>query len=494
LSVLELQAPAASPFGTRLSSAGRAALYLLAGIPLGVLHLLLLLPAFFLRHDLAWRLAEVERALANRVLCTRIPAFPVRAAAAGAGAPTPERRIAAFLAARLPVTLAATLATAIPVAVTITLIRYAAEGLTGSNRYFGPWHLGVATGLALLALAVPAAILSIAGLDAARTLLYVGARRMLTPQATESGAVREMLAESIGDRSLTIAYWVPERSAFVDEHGYPVELPERGSGRAWTAVENDGRRVAAIIHDEELDARPELVGAAAAGSVLALDNERLKAELRARVEDLRSSRARIVEASMEARRRLERDLHDGAQQHLVALSLELQLIKNRLEDEGTRGLVDGALEHLATALEELRELARGIHPAILSDRGLPDALASLAARATVPVELDVELDERPVPAVEAAAYFVAAEALTNVAKYASARAATVRLRRSGDCIDVEVIDDGVGGADPDAGSGLRGLEDRVAALDGTLTVESPRGRGTRVHVRLPLASTAASAA
>jgi signal transduction histidine kinase len=193
--------------------------------------------------------------------------------------------------------------------------------------------------------------------------------RLLTTPAATGGAVREALAESIGDRRLAIAYWLPERSSFVDEHGLPVELPEPDTGRTWTAVEHEGRRVAAIIHDAALDARPELVRAAATGSVLALANERLKAELRAHVEEVRASRARIVEASMDARRRLERDLHDGAQQQLVALSLDLQLIKNRVSgDPRAIELVEGSIEKLATALGELRELARGIHPARLGAR------------------------------------------------------------------------------------------------------------------------------
>jgi signal transduction histidine kinase len=489
MSVLELQAAAPSPLGTRLAAAARASLYIVAGVPLGLAHLLVLGPALLLRPALTWRLAEVERTVANRILHARIPALPVRSGLTRrSGVGGPERRMLAFLAARLPSSLLAVAVVAVPVGLTVAFVRFGVEGLAGpEDRYVGPWRLHVPAGVVLCLLAVPAAVVATALLDQLAVVHRGAARRLLSSRASASGAVREALAESIGDRTLSLAFWVPERKAFVDEHGHPVSLPEPGSGRAWTAVEDDGQRVAAIVHDAELDARPELVRAAAAGSVMALDNERLKAELRARVEDLRASRARIVEASMDARRRLERDLHDGAQQHLVALSLELQLIRSRIEDEATKALVDHSLDSLAHALEELRELARGIHPAILTDRGLGHALTALADRAAIPVDCRVEFEERPAPAVEAAAYFVVAEALTNVVKYADAAWARVRVRRHLECIEVEISDDGVGGANPAAGSGLRGLEDRVAALDGMLTVDSPGGRGTRVVARFPAA-------
>lgn len=256
---------------------------------------------------------------------------------------------------------------------------------------------------------------------ASGTLLLRAQRRGLSSTTLGEVPVREALAERLGDRTLAIAYWLPERKRFVDEHGHAVVLPEPGSGRAWTAVEHRGSRVAAIIHDAELDARPELVEAAAAGAFLALDNERLKADLRARLEELRASRRRIVEASGEARRQLERDLHDGAQQRLVALSLDLQLLRRKVGDPAAAELVDETIAKLGEALTELRELARGIHPAILSDRGLIPALEALAQRSPVPVELNVNLDRRLPQGVETAAYFVAAEALTNVTKYAHAR-------------------------------------------------------------------------
>jgi signal transduction histidine kinase len=240
--------------------------------------------------------------------------------------------------------------------------------------------------------------------------------------------VREALARRLGDRTLAIAYWLPEREIFVDERGLPVPLPKTGSGRTWTAVEHQGARVAAITHDADLDARPELVEAAAAGAVLALDNERLKADLRARLEELRASRRRIVEASGEARRQLERDLHDGAQQQLVSLSLDLQLLRAKVSDPDTAEIVDATVAKLREALSELRELARGIHPAMLTDRGLIPALEALAGRSVVPVELDLELSRRLPLGAETVAYFVAAEALTNVAKYSQATHARLEVR------------------------------------------------------------------
>ncbi len=472
-----------APFAVRgrLESAARSAAYISVALALGVVHVVLLLPLLVLRSEDVWRLADLERKAANRFLHAHVPPLPSGRA--------PDRQALVLLALRLPTAAVAAAAAALPITLTVLLVVYGARGFSGgSGQYVGPWSLDVLMGLVLWLFAVPAGIVSLAVLDGLATPLRDLVRDLLTSPAA-SGAVREALAESIGDHRLAIAYWLPERSSFVDEHGLPVELPEPGSGRTWTAVEHEGRRMAAIIHDAELDARPELVRAAAAGSVLALANERLKAELRARVEEVRASRARIVEASMDARRRLERDLHDGAQQQLVALSLDLQLIKNRVSsDPRAVALVESSIEKLATALAELRELARGIHPAILSERGLAAALPALVERVPLPVDCYIDVHERLPSAIEAGAYFVAAEALTNVAKYSRATTASVRVRHADDCLHVEIVDDGVGGADPAAGSGLRGLEDRVAALGGSLSVHSPPGEGTTVVTRLPFRS------
>ena len=224
-----------------------------------------------------------------------------------------------------------------------------------------------------------------------------------------------------------------------------------------------------------------------AGNFLIAGNDVTK---RKRDEDaVRQSRARLVEAADAERRRLERNLHDGAQQRLVSLSLALRLTGQMLDrDPTTAGQVlEAAMEELALALQELRELARGLHPAVLTDRGLAAALEALAERAPLPVELEVDVEERLPPGVEAALYYVAAEALTNVAKYSGAASAAVRVRRTPVGVVVEVVDDGAGGADPDRGTGLRGLADRVAALEGHLRVESPVGDGTRIVASIPLA-------
>ena len=204
-------------------------------------------------------------------------------------------------------------------------------------------------------------------------------------------------------------------------------------------------------------------------------------------EELRASRARIVRAEDEARRALERNLHDGAQQRLVALSVNLRLVESKLREQpdDARALLVGAREELAQALEELRELARGIHPAVLTDRGLGPALEALAARAPIVVELAAP-SERLAPAVEAAAYYVVAESLTNVVKYGQATTAHVSLNAVNGTLQVTVSDDGVGGADPDRGSGLRGLADRVEALEGRFVVTSPPGKGTTISAEIPL--------
>ncbi len=205
--------------------------------------------------------------------------------------------------------------------------------------------------------------------------------------------------------------------------------------------------------------------------------------------ELRASRSRIVEAGDEERRRLERNLHDGAQQRLVSISLALRLAQGRIpkDSEAAQEILAGASSELALALEELRELARGLHPAVLTDRGLDAALESLAARAPVPVELEAGLEERLPGAVEAAAFYVVSEALTNVAKYADASFARVKVARDNGLAIVEVVDDGVGGADETRGSGLRGLSDRLGALDGWLEIDSPPGGGTYVRAVIPVA-------
>jgi signal transduction histidine kinase len=300
--------------------------------------------------------------------------------------------------------------------------------------------------------------------------------------------LRDALARALRDPSLTLAFWLPQYQVYADLQGRPVELPQEGPGRATTSIDLGGTHVACLLHDPSLRDEPALLDAVTAAAGIALENARLQSELRARLEELRGSRARILEAAQSERRRLERDLHDGAQQRLIALSLELGLLGERLasDPETTRAL-EKARGELAASLQELREVARGIHPAVVAGHGLEVALESVVARATVPVRLTVDLDGRLPERVEMAAYYLVSEGLTNVAKYACASRAKVDVaRRNGELV-VEVVDDGVGGADTGGGSGLRGLADRVEALGGRLRVWSPSGGGTRVRAEIPCA-------
>jgi len=302
------------------------------------------------------------------------------------------------------------------------------------------------------------------------------------------GALRDALARALRDPALAVAYRVADGERLVDADGLPVTLPE-GPERAVTEVEREGRPVAALVHDPALADEPELVASVGAAAGLALENQRLQAELRARLEELRASRARIVEAAQAERRRIERDLHDGTQQRLVSIAMTLGLADRKLERDppAARSLLDQARASLSDALVELRELSQGIHPGILNERGLRAALEELAYGARLPLDLDVSLSERLPERVEAAAYFVVSESLTNIAKHARATTVGIRVRRIDGRAVVEIADDGVGGADRAGGTGLRGLGDRVDALGGRLRVESPPGRGTVVHAEIPCA-------
>jgi signal transduction histidine kinase len=306
-------------------------------------------------------------------------------------------------------------------------------------------------------------------------------------EAPRKGELRDALAEALGDPSVELVYWLPDDQRFVDARGHDFELPEDGSDRAATKVERDGDCIAAIVYDATLQDARSHVRAVGAAAALALQNERLDAELRAKVAELRASRERMLRVGLEERRRLERDLHDGAQQRLVSMALNMRLARAKLraDPDGADQLLGGASDELEAALGELRELARGIHPAVLSDRGLDTALETLAHRAPVPVELNSLPGERFPEAVELAAYFVVSEALTNVAKYAEATHAVVGLERQNSRLVVQVSDDGVGGADPEQGTGLRGLADRLEVIEGRLEVESERGRGTTITARIP---------
>ena len=303
------------------------------------------------------------------------------------------------------------------------------------------------------------------------------------------GELRAAIADALGDPSVELAYWLPDSEQYVDAEGRTVPQPVDHPGRGVTEVTHDGRRLAAIVHDPTLLDDPELVHAVGAAAALALENERLEVELRAKVEELRQSRRRLVDVGLSQRRQLERDLHDGAQQRLVSLALTLRMARERLgpDSDEARRLLERSSVELEETLKELRELARGIHPAVLSDRGLGAAVEALAHRAPLPVELGELPDGRFPEQVELAAYFVVSEALTNVAKYASASHASIAMVQDNGHLLVEVSDDGVGGAKLDRGTGLRGLAARLESIEGRLDVESEPGRGTAVRATIPCA-------
>jgi len=312
--------------------------------------------------------------------------------------------------------------------------------------------------------------------------LVVELERPLPP-----GDLQASLSRVLGDPSLRLLYALEGQERWVNASGQQELLPGPGAEnqtRTVTLAERDGRPLAALIHDPAVD--QGLVRAASAAAGIAIENARLHAEVRAQLEEVRASRQRIVEAGDRERRRVERNLHDGAQQRLAALALSLAMLRDRDgADPATAAALAGAAAELRQAISELRELARGIHPAILTEEGLPAAVESLADRSTLPVRFAADFDARLPVAVEAAAYFVVSESLANVAKYAQASAARVKLSRSNGTLRVEVLDDGIGGADPDRGSGLRGLEDRVCALRGSFSVQTPPGGGTRVLAEIP---------
>ena len=300
------------------------------------------------------------------------------------------------------------------------------------------------------------------------------------------GELRASLARTLGDSSLQLLYPLHGQDRWVDADGRPVALPEpnRRQARTATVVEREGEPLAALIHDPALD--DGLVRAAAAAAGMAIVNERLQAEVRAQLEEVRASRLRIVEAGDAERRRVERNLHDGAQQRMVTLAISLAMLRDRAGiDPAMAASLDQAAAELKQAIAELRELARGIHPAILTEEGLPAAVEALADRSSVQVRVVADFDGRLPGPIEAIAYFVVSESLANMTKYARASAAQVELSRRNGHLRVEVVDDGVGGADANRGSGLRGLEDRVSAVRGRFRVQDAPGGGTCVLAEIP---------
>ena len=281
--------------------------------------------------------------------------------------------------------------------------------------------------------------------------------------------MRERLARALGDPTLDVAYRLGD-GRYVDAAGRPIELPQRAD-RAVTAVTVRGEEIAALVHDPALLDEPALVESVRATAALVLENERLAAEVRSQLAEVRASRGRIVAAADAERRRIERNLHDGAQQRLVTLSVALGLEASRA-DGAAADVLSRAQDEVEQAIGELRELARGIHPTLLRDEGLAAAVEALARRAPLPVTVESSVRDRLPDPVELAAYFVVSEALTNVVKHASASEASVRLEREPATLRVTVTDDGVGGARITPESGLAGLRDRLEALDATLSIDS----------------------
>ena len=297
------------------------------------------------------------------------------------------------------------------------------------------------------------------------------------------------LREALDDPSLALLHR-DAAGAWRDAHGSMVELPPGDADRTVTLIGGVDDPRAAVVHDALLLDDPAVVRTLSAVVGLAVDNDRLQDDLRAQLEEVRASRTRIVEATDAERRRVERDLHDGAQQRLVALAVSLRTIRMRLGPDASAAAleeIDAAAGEARAAIEELRELTRGLDPAILREAGLSAALQSLADRSPVPVRTDLRVEGRLPTRVETAAWFAASEALANVAKHSRATSATVGAHVDAGWLRLEIADDGVGGADP-GGAGLRGLVDRIAATDGTLTVWTPPGGGTVVEVTIPCGS------
>jgi signal transduction histidine kinase len=454
---------AASGFTWFLGSLAAWALYLHRG-PL--VHLVVSYPSGRLRSRLQWvvvaagYVCAVVSPLARNDAATILLASVVCAAALRRYlvARGPERRArAAALGAAVMVAVALTLAAAVRLA-----------GMDADRAVL--WAYEVVIGL--VAAWLFADLLWGRWAQAAITGLVVDLGEL-----GDAGPLRDRLARALGDPSLILGYWLPGEGRYVDETGRPVELPIAGAERAVTPIEQDGEPIAALVHDVSVLGDPRLVADVAAAARLAVANVRLQAEVRSRVAEVAASRRRIVQAADTQRRGLERRLRRGAEQRLGRVA-EL------IADAGPP-LADIAVG-LDAARAELREFARGVHPAALIEGGLAAAVTELAERSPVPIQVTAPSERLPA-AVEAAAYFLCSEALTNIAKYAPASQASVRLETRDGVLAVEVSDDGAGGADPAGGSGLHGLVDRVEALGGRLGIDSPPGRGTRLTAELPLA-------
>ena len=333
------------------------------------------------------------------------------------------------------------------------------------------------------ALLIPLGI--VAGLSWSRLRRSEASDLVVELRTDGATSLRDRLATVLGDPTVDVVYRLGD-GRHVDAAGRPLELPH-GPERAITLVTVRGEEVAALVHDPALLDEPALVEAVRATAGLVLENERLAAEVRAQLAEVRASRTRIVAATDAERRRIERNLHDGAQQRLVTLSLALGIAAGRQDGAGSE-VLERARDEVDEAIAELRELARGIHPTLLREEGLLTAVEALARRIPLPVMVRGSAGDRLPDAVELAAYFLISEALTNVVKHAAASQAIVHLERTGGNLRVVVTDDGVGGARASADSGLAGLRDRLEVLDANLIIESERGAGTTISVEIPCGS------
>jgi signal transduction histidine kinase len=306
------------------------------------------------------------------------------------------------------------------------------------------------------------------------------------PQPATIGAVRDALRRVLIDPSLRVYVWLADRQAYTDGADVLDALDDEGRLRR-DVTDGRGGRLGVVLLDPTLDRRADIVDAAVRAGALNLENARLHAELVAQLHELAQSRARIVQAGVAQRRQVERDLHDGAQQRLLALAATIGRAATAASDPVVQDLMGQARAELRQALKELRDLARGIHPAVLEQVGLGAAVETVAESMPLPVHVTVDTERLPA-AVESTAYFVICEALANVTKHAAATHAEVDVRRTDSTVHIAVTDNGAGGATAKAGGGLAGLADRLAALGGHLDLDSPAGVGTRLTAELPCAS------
>jgi signal transduction histidine kinase len=360
-----------------------------------------------------------------------------------------------------------------------------AEQILTGNLLMLPLSGLVSFGLAPLVLLAGPALFVISTVRARTAGGALGAAIVDLEPGAAPGRLRDALARALGDSTLQLAFRQPDGVGYLDTAGQVIEVARPDPGRAVMPVA--GSDEAVLVYDEGLKLEPQLIRLTAAAASMALEHTRLQAEVQAQLEQVRASRERIVEAGDAERRRLERDLHDGAQQRLVTLALALAMARDQAAsaDPELGSLIESASKEAREALTELRELARGIHPAVLTETGLTGAIQALVERSPVATTIIAVPDGRFPTAIEATAYFVVSEALANVAKHAMASGAEVTIRKRPGRLVVEVSDDGAGGARTEKGSGLRGLADRVASAGGVLRVDSPPGSGTRLEADLP---------